>query len=195
MSFLSILGESDHLQLETANQPDFFPDLNLDEIVDNITKPKQEYKLKPFFWPPLNDVKTIRYRQEVMRDLENQTVMNHIKTFSAKMSSVRRYLGMANKLDHDHHRKGWILEAALVYCEAVMNLNDHLANTSLGSRGLFAFDELASMTAKAVSMVAMVDMDDPTIRTFKVVRRPANGLAYALSLVQKYGLTYEQIME
>ncbi len=141
MSFLSILGERDHLQLETANQPDFFPDLNLDEIVDNITKPKQEYNLKPFFWTPLGNVEAILYRQEVMRDLENQTVMNHIKTFSAKMSSVRRYLEMANKLDYDYHRKGWILEAALLYCEAVMDLNDHLANTSLCSHGLLTFRE------------------------------------------------------
>jgi len=51
------------------------------------------------------------------------------------------------------------------------------------------------MGEKTVSMVAMVDPEEPTTRTFKVVRRPADGLAYALSLAQKHGLTYEQIME
>ena len=56
-------------------------------------------------------------------------------------------------------------------------------------------DELASMSEKVVSMVAMVDPTDPTIRTFKVVRQPANGLAYAFSLAQKHRLTYHDIQE
>jgi uncharacterized pyridoxamine 5'-phosphate oxidase family protein len=54
-------------------------------------------------------------------------------------------------------------------------------------------DELATLSEKTVSMVATVDPHDPTIRTFKIVRKPPNGLAYTLSLTKKYQLTYEQI--
>jgi DNA mismatch repair ATPase MutS len=54
-------------------------------------------------------------------------------------------------------------------------------------------DELTSFSQETVSMVAGVDPTDPSIRTFKIVRRPADGLAYARSLAQKHRLTGEQI--
>ncbi len=56
-------------------------------------------------------------------------------------------------------------------------------------------DELASFSETTVSMVAQVDPADPSIRTFRVVRRKADGLSYALSLAQKYRLTYSQIRD
>ncbi len=54
-------------------------------------------------------------------------------------------------------------------------------------------DELSSFNEHVVSMVSMVDENDPNVRTYKILRTPANGLSYALSLARKYGLTYEQL--
>ncbi|HDZ62282.1 MAG TPA: DNA mismatch repair protein MutS, partial [Nitrospirae bacterium] len=56
-------------------------------------------------------------------------------------------------------------------------------------------DELSSLSEKTVSMVAAVVPEDPTIRIFKIIRKPADGLAYALSLAQKHRLTNERIKE
>ncbi|OMB93768.1 DNA mismatch repair protein MutS [Mycobacterium colombiense] len=55
-------------------------------------------------------------------------------------------------------------------------------------------DELASLHRACVSMVAEVAYDDPTRRTFKFTRRPADGLAHAAALADKYGLARDVLV-
>ena len=56
-------------------------------------------------------------------------------------------------------------------------------------------DELTDYPDKLVSMAATLRSGKSDDRTFKVVRKPADGLAYALSLAKKYRLTSEDIRE
>ncbi|WP_275504347.1 MutS-related protein [Sphingomonas pollutisoli] len=56
-------------------------------------------------------------------------------------------------------------------------------------------DGLSEMSDTMISMVSGVDPDDPARRTYRLDRRPADGLAYARAIAGKYGLTRVQIAE
>lgn len=56
-------------------------------------------------------------------------------------------------------------------------------------------DDLSALHESIVSVTSTVDERDPAIRTYKIVRQPANGLAYAAAIAEKYGLTYKRLRE
>jgi DNA mismatch repair protein MutS len=141
---------------EPAQEPDFFADLNLDQIVASITAGKVEYNLKPFFYTPLSDIDTIRYRHEVMQDLQHNVLFEEIKAFAQRMRATREHLAQADKRHYRYQKERWFLDAVGVYCDAVSCFADNLAVTDLRSRGFLLFREYFRSYSKSEPFTSLI---------------------------------------
>jgi DNA mismatch repair protein MutS len=129
-------------------EPPFFADLNLDQVLESIVKGREEYDLAPLFYTPLADVAAVRYRHEVLRDLQKTAVREAAGSFAQKMRRMREALAQAAKLHHTHQKQRWLLDAVAIYCGAVTALTQELGRLDVESRGLRAFrDSLAGYAA------------------------------------------------
>lgn len=120
-------------------QPDFFTDLNLDQVLESMTAGREQYKLKPFFYAPLHEVDAVRYRHEVLRDLEKPEVLESVSKFAETMRRMSEHLEQAQKLHYQLQKQAWLLAAVEIYCEAVRGLAEELAERDVTSRGFRRF--------------------------------------------------------
>jgi DNA mismatch repair protein MutS len=147
VEFRSILFGGGNIDLAGADEPAFFADLNLDQVVEAIVAGRDEYELKPFFYVPLGDVDAVDYRHEVFRDLETDAVRVAVRAFGDEMRRVRRYLTLAKRQHYKYEKERWFLDAATVYSEAVSVLLDALDDCELTSRGFQALRDYLSSYA------------------------------------------------
>jgi hypothetical protein len=146
MTFESILFTRAAIGCEEP-EPDYFRDLNLDQVVAAVTK--EAPHLPPFFYRRLRDADDIGYRQEVMRDLEG-LLGQQIGAFARQMDRMRRQLRTAGESHYRLNRQSWFLAAAGTYTRAVGQLLNDLQQSEPVSRGLRGLhDYLARYTASA----------------------------------------------
>jgi DNA mismatch repair ATPase MutS len=141
MPFYSILFETpeDRAGDDALESPSFFIDLNCDQVVAAVTAGRDEYNLKPLFHASLHRVGAIKYRHEVMRDLEDAVLHQRINSFAKIMREIRDHLIRVQKLHYKEQQQAWFLDAVDMYCEAITSLADDLSNSEMKSRGFLGF--------------------------------------------------------
>jgi hypothetical protein len=94
---------------------------------------------EPFFNAPVHDVAAVRYRHDVLRDLEKTAVFEAVGAFAREMrrmgeSSLRR-----RSCTTRIRRNTGFLSAVQIYCDAVRSLADELTRIEVTSLGFHAF--------------------------------------------------------
>lgn len=121
--------------------PEYFIDLNLDQIVAAVTLGREDYNLKPLFYRPLRDHDAIAFRHEVMQDLKQAVLLDSIKAFGFGMRMVRERVARYEKIRHPLQKQRWFFEAIHSYCDAVTRLAEDLDAAHLHSRGFLALKQ------------------------------------------------------
>ena len=156
--FVSILFDrTDDDSGGVFEEPGYFVDLNLDQVVQSMTAGREEYDLAPFFYAPLRDVDGIHYRQEVLRDLEQPAVFGALAKFADGMRRMRAHLDQVKKLRNEFQRHSWFVDAVEIYCAAVRSFADELAQCGVSSRGLLGVCDYLTHYVASGRFAALAD--------------------------------------
>lgn len=139
--FVSILfpaGSADAANDE-APQPDCFRDLHLENIVSAVAADKDEYDLRPFFNLLLTSEDEVKWRQEIVADVERPEIAVSLNRFATLLRQMRVAREKAGSRHYALEKLRWAFDAILAYGEAVEALAHELAEANPSSRGLRAF--------------------------------------------------------
>ena len=161
MGFNGILFDWPHsLDADQPEEPACFGDLHLDQVLASMTAGREDYDLKPFFYTPLRDIGAVRYRHEVICDLEKPEVLGSVRAFAEQMRRMREHLAQVGKLRYKQQKQRWFLDAVDSYCEAVGALADELTRAALDSRALGAFRQYLTDYRNSERFTGLVSQTD-----------------------------------
>ncbi len=138
-AFKSVVFASGANEETRREAPNFFRDLNLDQIVAGAIAGREEYDLQPLFHTSLHCIGDVNYRYEVLQDLRNSAILACVQAFAKEMRAVRSYLVQAEKHYYRRQKQAAFIEAVDCYCSAVGRFREQLASASPSSTGLNSF--------------------------------------------------------
>ena len=143
-SVLSILypSSSSYSESESAgswDMPEYFHDLNLDQVTSDIVSGFGFYELNEFYYHPLRDLSSINFRHQVFADLMDDDIFAAFNDFSIGLQRMRARIERSQKLHNLRQRHRWMLDAVEGYCATVNELAGKSQELNIRSRGLNKF--------------------------------------------------------
>jgi DNA mismatch repair protein MutS len=164
-AFGSILfaGDMPLDQVDAAQEPECFGDLNLDQLVEAICAKHDRAHLQPYFWTTLATREEVAYRQDTIRAIEQhgQARASFVR-FVAEADRVQQHLSLKGAVHYALQRDRCLLDAAHVYRDAVLALAADLQHLELPA---LALKQLADYVEHYVASTAFKRLDADVTRT------------------------------
>jgi hypothetical protein len=141
--FASILFRPEDADLPLAEtEPEYFSDLNLDQLVVQLCRDRSLERLQPLFWTRLSSLEAVSYRQAAIAEIEQPEVAEIVARFVSGFARVTQQLGLRGQVRYAWQQRRCLLDAADEYCRAVRQLSadlDEVQPRCEGIRGLRDF--------------------------------------------------------
>lgn len=136
MDFVSILDAREVDENEKLKRPAFYEDLNINQLIDVVSKRNQFYDIKDYFYYfPENEV-CEEYRRDVYQDIKKKDLNKALELFCEKMFETRKKLSNKTKVNLQIQQKAWHVAAAKDYSEALIILQQALEKEEKLSLGM-----------------------------------------------------------
>lgn len=125
-----LLGDS----LKDLKGDALFTDLNLEPLFDEIFKDKKGY-----CYQMPSDLQTVKYRQEMMRALDDRMLEDALRRFVLEIGKAREYEENALSLERGDGYANWHLKAAYTYYKALDGCISFLEEREFNAEGIQDF--------------------------------------------------------
>lgn len=136
---------------EEAVMPEYFLDLNLNQIVRELQDKAKEYDIRSMYYRFPKDYETVCYRQEIYREIRGKQLEGMFLAFAKKMREVRWYKERHGEIENRFQYQTYFFNAVDCFIEGVEELKEQLCQVQPASEGLAGllhyFEELCEKEA------------------------------------------------
>ncbi len=118
--------------------PALFADTGLDTVLD-IVLPDADDALHGVYYALATDAATVRYRQEILRALEDADTADHILSFCRAVEGAARTIADGQTVHHASQSDKYAVDGAVAYCDAIRTLLAGAHRQPLPAEGLASF--------------------------------------------------------
>lgn len=119
-----------------APMPGYFPDLQLDQLVDAVVTGQETHNLKPAFYARLQEPAAIGRRQAVFEDLKDEQLRGAVRVFCDGLARYDRQTEAATRVRHPRQAQRWRLNAIVSYADGIDAVSAALDSGAASSAGL-----------------------------------------------------------
>ncbi len=118
-----------------SGRPNFFVDLNVDQVIDRISLLWGERVADFYYYLPA-DAECEAYRREVMADVKKGNLYARLMTFVGKMKEYEKAVAGRNSIRSKTQKATWHIKEVILYIEAFQFLQEALEQAELTSQGM-----------------------------------------------------------